>query len=77
MRVLGRRGPVLLNISLVLAGLPVIADTGGAAHDVGVLAARLHQYNRLTKTKRIGMTHPVGGNIFEDLGPLTGRPLLI
>ena len=46
-RVLGRRGPVLLNISLVLAGLPVIADTGGAAHDVGVLAARLQEYKHL------------------------------
>ena len=45
-RVLGRRGPVLLNISLVLAGLPVIADTGGATHDVGVLAVRLQEYNR-------------------------------
>ena len=46
MRVLCRRGPVLLNISLVLTGLAIIADTGGAAHDVGVLAARLQDYNR-------------------------------
>ena len=40
-RVLGRRRPVLVNISLVLTRLPVIVDTRGAAHDVGVLAVRL------------------------------------
>ena len=37
----------LVNIALVLTNLAIIVHTGGAAHDVGVLAARLQEYKHL------------------------------